>query len=413
VYYFFYVPVGTELSVRKTPAAIIALTTLNVVWFLLFTLSPTLRPLRPAMGFDASHPLLVNALTACFIHVDWFHLLGNMVFLVTLGPALEDRIGPGRFVGLYLLSGMAGMGVQAEAWRQGVLGATEPLIYGASGAIAGILGAFVLRCGFARVQVAHVTLALVQGQARAGTSPVNGYLAVALWGFLQVMYALVAQVVGGASTAYAAHLGGLGAGLLIGVGLGFPAEAAIENLWLKSRRYAQRGDHFAALGDVLTFLTHRPKDAAAWLEAARLQRILKRHRDATRSWFRGIVILWIERRRREAVAAARELRRHYPGARLRPSVLFRLALFLERQGDLGWASHTFEDYARYYPRHERAPRALLRAARLESRSRGDLERSRHLYETLGTRFPTAPETAVGLRELAALDRVLARRREAA
>ncbi|HEX7879983.1 MAG TPA: rhomboid family intramembrane serine protease [Candidatus Eisenbacteria bacterium] len=413
MYYFFYIPIGTELSVRKPPAAIITLTTLNIVWFLLFSCLPPLVPLRPAMGFDASHPLLVNAVTACFIHADWFHLLGNLVFLVTLGPALEDRIGPGKFLGLYLLSGMAGMAVQAEAWRQGAFGATEPLIYGASGAIAGVLGAFVLRCGFARVQVAHVTLALVQGQARAGTTPINGYLAVASWGFLQVVYAMVAQVVGGTSVAYAAHMGGLGAGLLLGVGLGLPAEAAIENLWLKSRRHAQRGDHFAALGELLTFITYRPKDAAAWLEAARLQRILKRHRDATRSWFRGIVILWIERRRAEAVVAARELRRHYPGARLRPSVLFRVGLFLERQGDLGWASHTYEDYGRFYPQHERAPRALLRAARIESRSRNDLERARRLYETLGTRYPNAPETAIGLRELAAIDRVLARRQEAA
>lgn len=409
MYYFFYIPVGTELSVRKPVPAVIGLTTLNVLWFLLFTYLPPLAARMPAMAFDASHPLLVNSVTACFIHAGWFHLLGNMVFLATLGPALEDRIGSGRFVLLYLACGMIGMGVQAEAWHLGILGARDPLILGASGAIAGILGLFVIRCGFARIQVTHVTLALVQGQARAGTSPVNGYLAVALWGFLQCVYALVSQLFGGSPTAYAAHLGGLGAGILLGIGLGFPAEAQVESLWLRARRYGQRGDYFAALADVLVYLQHQPKEAAAWLEAARLQRLLKHHRDATRSWFRGILLLWIDRRRPEAVQAARELRRHYPGARLRPSILFRLGLFLERQGDLGWASHTFEDYARYYPVHDRAPRALLRAARLEARSRNNLARSRALYGAVIESYPHAPEAVIASSELAQIERIVTHR----
>lgn len=413
VYYFFYIPVGTELSVKKPTPAVIGLTTLNVLWFVLFTYLPPLAARMPAMAFDASNPLLINSITACFIHADWFHLLGNMVFLATLGPALEDRVGSIRFLMLYLACGMTGMAVQAEAWHLGILGAGEPLILGASGSIAGILGLFVIRCGFARVQVAHVTLALIQGQARAGTSPVNGYLAVALWAFLQGVYALVSQMLGGSPTAYAAHLGGLGAGILFAIGLGFHAEARIESLWLRARRYSQRGDYFAALGDVQLYLGHQPKEAAAWLEAARLQRLLNRHRDATRSWFRGIVLLWIERRRHEAVLAARELRRHYPTARLRPSVLYRLGLFLERKGDLGWASHTFEDYARYYPMHDRAPRALLRAARLEARSRNNLARSRALYLSVSERYPLAPEASLASSELSGVERIAAHRNRVA
>jgi tetratricopeptide (TPR) repeat protein len=226
-------------------------------------------------------------------------------------------------------------------------------------------------------------------------------------------YALVSQMFGGSPTAYAAHLGGLGAGILLGVGLGFFAEARVESLWLRARRYSHRGDYFAALGDVLVYLKHQPKEAAAWLEAARLQRLLKRHRDATRSWFRGIVLLWIERRRHEAVLAARELRRHYPTARLRPSVLYRLGLFLERQGDLGWASHTFEDYARYYPMHDRAPRALLRAARLEARSRNDLSRSCALYGGVIENYPETTEAVIASSELAGIERIAAHRNRVA
>jgi membrane associated rhomboid family serine protease len=413
MYYFFYLPVGTELPVRRQPSAVIAITTLNVLWFGLFHLVPG-SPLRlGALAYDASHPSLVTALTACFLHADWFHLLGNLAYLATLGPALEERIGSGRFLLLYLACGLLGMGAQTEAWRLGWLGSSQPVILGASGAIAGILGLFLVRCGFARVRVAHVTMALVQAQSRYGTTPINGALAVAAWALLQAIYAWVSYEIGAGSTAYAAHLGGLAAGIFFGVAFGFRQEGRVERLWTQARRYATRGEHFAALGETLTYLGHRPRDPEAWLEAARLQRILKRPREAARAWYRGILLLWLNHDRDEAVRAARELRRHYPGARLKPSLLFRLALYLERSGDLGWASHTFEDYARHYPRHDRAPRALLRAARIEAHHRNDLVRAKKLLDFLLERHPESAEAVPAARELAATQKILANRGQAA
>jgi membrane associated rhomboid family serine protease len=413
MYYFLYVPVGTELETRRPPQTVVALLVLNTLWFLLFHYWPPLAARQWALAFDASAPSLVTAFTSCFLHADGFHLLGNMVYLATLGPALEERIGPWRFLILYLAAGLFGVSVQAEAWRLGWFGTTEPLVLGASGAIAGMLGVFVVRCGFARVRVAHATLALVQGQARFGTTPINGYVAVLAWTGLQLAWALVSGALGVSRTAHAAHLGGLASGLVLALALGFHGDGAVENLLVRARRYARRGEHFAASGELATFLRRRPADAEAWLEAARLERILGRHRDAVHAFHRGISLLWMAREREAAVKAAREMRRHYPGARLRPSLLYRLALVLERSGDLGWASHTFEDFARFYPRHDRAPRALRKAALIESRRRNDMARARHLYEKLLAEYPESGPAAAAARELIAVSAILANRARAA
>lgn len=413
MYYFFYVPVGTELEVRRPPQAVVGLLLINTLWFLLFHYWPPLAERQWGLAFDASAPNLVTAFTSCFLHADWFHLLGNMVYLATLGPALEERIGSGRFLVLYLATGLFGLSLQAEAWRLGWFGTTDPLVLGASGAIAGMLGLYVVRCGFARVRVAHATLALVQGHARVGATPINGYLAVLAWTGLQLAWAAVAEAIGMSQTAHAAHLGGLVSGVLLGLGLGFHGDGAVENLWIRTRRYAQRGEHYAASGEVAAYLSKRPSDAAAWLESARLSRILSRHQEAAQAFHRGISILWLDRDWEGAVLAAREMRRHYPGARLRPSILFRLALFLERNGDLGWASHTFEDFARFHPRHDRAPRALWKAARLEARRRNDLVRARHLLGRLLEQYPDSAQAQRAARELEAVEAILAHRRRAA
>jgi membrane associated rhomboid family serine protease len=413
MYYFLYVPVGTELEVRRPPQAVVGLLLINTLWFLIFHYWPPLADRQWALAFDASAPSLVTAFTSCFLHADWVHLLGNLVYLATLGPALEDRLGGGRFLLLYLACGLFGLSVQAEAWRLGWFGTTEPLILGASGAIAGMLGLYVVRCGFARVRVAHATLALVQGQARFGTTPINGYVAVLAWTGLQFAWAFVAEIVGMSQTAHAAHLGGLASGLLLGLALGLHGDGAVEHLRIRAKRYAQRGEPFAASGELERYLERRPADAEAWLESARLHRILGRHREAAGAFHRGISILWTNRERDAAVLAAREMRRHYPGARLRPSLLFRLALLLERNGDLGWASHTFEDFARFHPRHDRAPRALRRAALIESRRRNDLERARRLYAKLLEGYPESAAAGPAARELAAVTAILANRRRAA
>ena len=81
----------------------------------------------------------ITILTAMFMHGGWLHILGNMVFLWAFGPEIEDAMNPLRYTAFYLLGGLAAMLAQIFASP----GSTVPCL-GASGAIAAVMGAFLV-----------------------------------------------------------------------------------------------------------------------------------------------------------------------------------------------------------------------------------------------------------------------------
>jgi membrane associated rhomboid family serine protease len=92
---------------------------------------------------------VVSAVSSLFVHGGWLHLLGNMLFLLVFGPAVEQRLGRGRFLLFYLAIGvLAGYGYALTA--HGGAQALRPLV-GASGAIAGVLGGYLRLYPKARV----------------------------------------------------------------------------------------------------------------------------------------------------------------------------------------------------------------------------------------------------------------------
>jgi rhomboid family protein len=91
-------------------------------------------------------PFVASVLTSMFIHGGWLHLIGNMLFLFVFGRSIEDRFGHGRFLLLYFLSGFGA----ATADVMFNMGSQVPTI-GASGAIAGVLGAYLVSFPTARI----------------------------------------------------------------------------------------------------------------------------------------------------------------------------------------------------------------------------------------------------------------------
>src|SRR5579863_4932948 len=82
---------------------------------------------------------LITIVTAMFMHAGWLHILGNMVFLWAFGPEVEDAMGRIQYLAFYLLSGL----VASLAQIAGMPHSTIPNL-GASGAIAGVMGAFLI-----------------------------------------------------------------------------------------------------------------------------------------------------------------------------------------------------------------------------------------------------------------------------
>ncbi|MCB9656140.1 MAG: rhomboid family intramembrane serine protease [Sandaracinaceae bacterium] len=159
------------------------------------------------LGYRPGRPTLGTLFASMWMHGDFFHLLGNMVFLLLAGSVIESFWGPARFAALYLAAGLAGT-LAHHAMNVGDL---APMV-GASGAISGLLGAFVVSYPRTRIKMGYLVWLLVF--FRRGTFMMPAWAAIPLWGAQQLFGALYDPEGG---VAYGAHIGGLGIGLLAGV----------------------------------------------------------------------------------------------------------------------------------------------------------------------------------------------------
>ncbi len=148
-------------------------------------------------------PAVASVLTSMFMHGGWMHLIGNMLYLWIFGNNVEDAMGHRRFVVFYLLCGLAA--ALAQAFQDPA--STVPMI-GASGAIGGVLGAYVLLYPQARV------LVLIPLGFFFYTLRIRALYVLGFWFVLQfVSSALAGAQVGG--VAYWAHIGGFIAGMVL------------------------------------------------------------------------------------------------------------------------------------------------------------------------------------------------------
>jgi membrane associated rhomboid family serine protease len=161
-----------------------------------------------ACGKSVSDPIptWVTPFTAMFTHAGLLHLGGNMLFLWIFGNNVEDAMGPVRFVVFYLLAGLAATGLQLVFGPDSV---TPNL--GASGAIAGVLGAYIVTYPRAKV----VTLVVLIFFFTILELPATLFLGI--WFVQQLIFGALtsANTVAGGGVAYWAHVGGFVAGLLL------------------------------------------------------------------------------------------------------------------------------------------------------------------------------------------------------
>ncbi|MEW5952292.1 MAG: rhomboid family intramembrane serine protease [Bacillota bacterium] len=151
-----------------------------------------------------SLPLAISFITATFIHGGWFHLIGNMLFLWIFGDNIEDRLGRARYLLFYLTVGVAG-GVAHVLTNPA---STIPVI-GASGAVAGVLGAYLITFPRSRI------LALVPVLFFITVVEVPAVIFIAVWFAIQIFNGVA--FLGGTANAVAwwAHIGGFLAGLAL------------------------------------------------------------------------------------------------------------------------------------------------------------------------------------------------------
>ncbi len=202
-------PLGDDNSTRRTfPIITYALIALNVVVFLLelgsgdafinkWSFTPSQFAAAPGSQF-------VTIFSSMFMHAGWVHLLGNMLYLWIFGDNVEDRLGHLRYLIFYLVCGVAATFAQ-YAFN---IGSSVPNL-GASGAIAGVLGAYIIMFPGERVRVLF-GYAVVQ---------MSAIVVIGFWIVLQVISSVSAftpsSQTGDGGVAYMAHVGGFAAGIVL------------------------------------------------------------------------------------------------------------------------------------------------------------------------------------------------------
>ena len=202
------IPLRDVIPSRTTPYITVTIIVLNALaWFLELSLPRDVLPVfLQVYGVVPAQLHALTLLTSMFLHGSWMHVIGNMWYLWIFGDNVEDRVGHGRFIVFYLLCGIA------AALGQIVIDpeSTLPTI-GASGAIAGVMGAYFVLYPRSRV------LTLIPLVIFWEVIEVPAPLLLGFWFLMQLFSAgaiAVTSSTGGGGVAFMAHV----AGFLCGAG---------------------------------------------------------------------------------------------------------------------------------------------------------------------------------------------------
>jgi membrane associated rhomboid family serine protease len=144
-----------------------------------------------------------NIFTAMFVHANWVHVGGNMLFLWVFGDNVEDILGHGKFLLFYLLCGLAAALAQMASNPLSIV----PMV-GASGAIAGVMGAYLVKFPRSRVEMLFFAIFFFRFDVAA-------WFMLAYWFVIQIVGGFDVTEASQGGTAFFAHLGGFVAGIVL------------------------------------------------------------------------------------------------------------------------------------------------------------------------------------------------------
>ena len=195
-----FIPLGdASRPLRRFAVATVAVIVLNAYVFLKelthgdrFVWVWSVVPIRIVHGYS-----WITIITSMFMHAGWMHIIGNMIYLWAFGREIEDAMGTGRFIFFYLIGGVVAMMCQ-------ILGdpfARVPCL-GASGAIAAVMGAFLITYPRDRIRTVVFFLILVR------ITYIPAALLIGFWFLMQVFNIGSVATVHTGGVAYLAHIGG-------------------------------------------------------------------------------------------------------------------------------------------------------------------------------------------------------------
>ncbi len=329
-------------------------------------------------GYVPAEPSVINLFTCMFIHGGWLHLIGNMFFLYLAGCSIEDIWGRPLYIGFYLLSGIAATMAHALKYPAD----TTPLV-GASGAIAGLMGAFLVRLYDTKISFFYLF-----GWWFRGTFKAPAYIMLPLWLAQQFFYAILDKD-GSYGVAFWAHIGGFAFGALVAFGM---KKFQVEERYIapeieKKVGLAQHPDFLRAMNlseqgnypDALILLHRVVRDDPNHLEAyLEMRRIAEMNKDATsyNKFSAAIFDILLRTRDWDLLLDIYQQYQNSPYRQPLPAKsLLGLGTFFEETLDFRSAAEHYEEVTANYPQDPVSMRAYSKLARLYFEKVSDRERA--------------------------------------
>ncbi len=337
-------------------------------------------------AFIPAHPKLIAYLSSTFLHGGWAHLIFNMWFLWLAGFVLEDVWGRPLYLAFYLLAGIAA--TQLDAWANP--GSVAPS-YGASGAVAALMGAFLIR--FPKLKI-RVVWFFEFGLFGFWPLWVRAYWLLPLWLGMEFYYGKALGQNDG--VAHWAHVGGFMFGALAALalrysGLEHKANKVIEGKvsWTTDPEINQASDLIEsgkpdeAAAILKKYLEQKPNSLGAWnmLRAIHWQR---NEIPACREVAGKLCVLNVKARMYEAAWLDYEEFLNLGGDKMPPAIWLELCRVPEERNDFKRALREYEKLAAAYPAERQGLMAQIGAARILLKRLDRPDEALRLYEAAST-----------------------------
>jgi membrane associated rhomboid family serine protease len=346
----------------------------------------------------------LNYITCTFLHAGFLHILGNMLFLFFAGLAVEDAWGRCFFSVFYLLSGFVATATFAYS-------APNSRIYlvGASGAMAGVMGAFMVRYFKARIKLFYFVI------FRAGTFKAPAYIMLPLWIAFELKDTFFASGVEEGGVAFWAHIGGFFFGAVVGAlvhftgvgkllapkNVGRASSFGTGNAIHEAVAHLQEGEHDEAIRKLKQRLDAVPNDEKACLALAKVYGEIGLRTAEIAAYVRLIHVLMQKNRLNDAlqayVAVTETYRADEPPLRLPARDWLLLCDHLLSRDMLREAVGEYEKLGLAYPGEPVANEALVRAAELRLQL-GEYEYAANIYAFVKTQPLSDPNLHMRIAE---------------
>ena len=332
-------------------------------------------------AFHPVHPSAISYLTATFLHGGWLHLIFNMWFLWLAGTVLEDAWGRAVYPIFYLVSGALALVIHGVVFSSSLV----PVL-GASGAIAGLMGAFLARFPKTRIQMGWLVV------IRFVKFYVPAYVILPLWLLIQVFWGVLFRSFGAeGGVAYWAHIGGfafgaLGAVLLRVTGVEHSANQAIEAkvTWSADPRIVRAteslGENNAegAIAALQQLVKEQPESLDGWDLLLKAQQ-KKQDSEGQKEALANLCRLHVSAGELESAWSEYLEFTNLGGEKLPRGVWLELCRYLEREQQWQTAVTEYENLARANAGERAAVSALVSAARISIEHLHSADRAAKLF----------------------------------